>query len=130
MLLHRLLDLLGRLRVREAGRPAFWAPPLERRGAQIAAEDYAARHLIEHTLDRKAGLRRLAPRSPEAAQRYRELLTYEMNALQEVTKLLSSTAGEADLGDVAAETAEEIERLRIEVAWCDELLEAWAKRPT
>ena len=49
-------------------------PAVERRRPRLAAEDYAARHSIEHTLDRKADLRRLAPVRPDAAQRYEQLL--------------------------------------------------------
>ena len=45
-------------------RPPFLAPALERRRPRIAAEDYAARHSIEHTLERKAELRLLAPTMP------------------------------------------------------------------
>jgi hypothetical protein len=97
-------------------------PALERRAPQIAAEDYAARHLIEHTLDRKADLRRLAPESPDAARRYRQLLGYELEALHELTEALRSASGGPELAGFLTETAHEIERLVIEVRWCDSLL--------
>ena len=48
------------LRTQHRRRLPFLSPPIERRRPRILAEDYAARHSIEHTLDRKAELRRLA----------------------------------------------------------------------
>jgi hypothetical protein len=59
--LRGLLVRLEKLRTRHRRRLLFLAPAMERRRPRIAAEDYAARHSIEHTLDRKAELRRLAP---------------------------------------------------------------------
>jgi hypothetical protein len=85
-------------------------------------EDYAARHSIEHTLDRKAELRRLAPTRPEAAARYHQLLTYELEGLREVMATLQTTTGGRDLHECLAENRAEIERLEIEVAWCALLL--------
>jgi hypothetical protein len=122
-LLRSLLDALGELRSHHRRRLPFVTLPLERRRPRIAAEDYAARHSIEHTLDRKAELRRLAPSHPAAAQRYHELLTYEVQGLREVVAVLDSTAGGRDLQECLAETRSEIERLEIEVAWCSTLLQ-------
>lgn len=126
-LLRSLLDALDELRSHHRRRLPFVTLPLERRRPRIAAEDYAARHSIEHTLDRKAELRRLAPTHPAAAQRYHELLTYELQGLREVVAVLDSTAGGRDLQECLAETRGEIDRLEIEVAWCSALLE---KSPT
>ena len=119
--LDRLLGSLYRppRRRSTAGGPT---PALERRAPQRAAEDYAARHLIEHTLDRKANLRRLAPGSPEAAQRYHQLLGYELDALHDMVRVLRSAIGGPDLVEFLGETAAEIDRLQIEVAWCERLL--------
>ena len=103
-------------------RPGALAPALERRRSEIAAENYAARHLLEHTLDRKAALRRLAPASPQAARRYRELLAYELEALQDLDRGMRGVMGGRELGDFQAESAEAIGRLRTEIAWCDGLL--------
>ena len=83
-----VLKNLARLRSRHRRRLPFLTPAVERRRPRIAAEDYAARHSIEHTLDRKAELRRLAPTWPPAARRYHQLLTYELDALREVAKAL------------------------------------------
>src|SRR6185312_8530894 len=85
-----VLHTLEFLRSKHRRRLAFLAPPLERRRPVIAAEDYAARHSIEHTLDRKAELRRLAPTSPPAARRYHELLSYELSGLRELVRALYS----------------------------------------
>ena len=98
-------------------------PPIERRQPEIAAENYAARHLLEHTLDRKADLRRLAPSSPAAARRYRELLSYELEALQDMSQAMRGAIGGRDLAEFLADTSHEIERLRIEIAWCTALLD-------
>jgi hypothetical protein len=122
-ILRSLLDALGDLRSHHRRRLPFVTLPLERRRPRIAAEDYAARHSIEHTLDRKAELRRLAPTHSAAAQRYHELLTYELQGLREVVTVLDSSAGGRDLQECLAETRGEIERLAIEVAWCATLLE-------
>ena len=81
-------------------------------------EDYAARHSIEHTLDRKAELRRLVPFRADAAARYHQLLTFELNGLKELVTVLQSTSGGRELQDCLAENQAEIERLEIEVAWC------------
>lgn len=96
---------------------------MERRRPRIAAEDYAARHSIEHTLDRKAELRRLAPTWPPAARRYHQLLTYELEGLREVVKALHSVTGGRELEEALAEAAVQIERLEIEIAWCSRLLD-------
>ena len=66
-------------------------------------EDYAARHSIEHTLDRKAELRRMAPSRPDAAARYHQLLTYELEGLREVVHTLRTTTGGRDLQECLAE---------------------------
>ncbi len=121
-----LLDrLLGAFRVLPARRVFTLpvGPALERRAPQIAAEDYAARHLIEHTLDRKANLRRLVPESADAARRYRELLGFELDALRELTRALRSASGGPELSGFLAETAQEVERLTIEIRWCEALLD-------
>lgn len=121
--LHRFLESLVRLRTRHRRRLPFLAAPLERRRPRIAAEDYAARHSIEHTLDRKAELRRLAPSWPPAARRYHELLTYELDGLREVVAALPTVTGGRELDEALAETSIQIERLEIEIAWCADLLE-------
>lgn len=121
--LHRFLDTLAQLGTRHRRRVPFLAPPLERRRPRIAAEDYAARHSIEHTLDRKAELRRLAPSWPPAARRYHELLTYELDGLREVVAALHTVTGGRELEEALAETSIQMERLEIEIAWCAELLE-------
>lgn len=115
-----LSDLSGRHR----RRVPFFTPALERRRPRIAAEDYAARHSIEHTLDRKAELRRMAPTRPEAAQRYRQLLLWELEGLREIVAVLGSTSGGRDLQECVAEAREEIGRLEIEIGWCT----AWTER--
>ena len=121
-LLRRLLSQLDELRRYHRRRLSFLNPPLERRRPRILMEDYAARHSIEHTLDRKAELRRMAPSRPEAAARYHQLLTYELEGLREVVRTLRTTTGGRDLHECLAENKVEIERLEIEVAWCAELL--------
>jgi hypothetical protein len=120
--LHRFLETLDQLRSRHRRRLAFLAPALERRRPRIAAEDYAARHSIEHTLDRKAELRRLAPTWPPAARRYHELLTYELKGLREVVAALHSVTEGRELEEALAETSVQIERLEIEISWCAALL--------
>jgi hypothetical protein len=120
--LHRFLETLDQLRSRHRRRLAFLAPALERRRPRIAAEDYAARHSIEHTLDRKAELRRLAPTWPPAARRYHELLTYELEGLREVVAALHSVTEGRELEEALAETSVQIERLEIEISWCAALL--------
>jgi hypothetical protein len=112
------LETLAQLRTRHRRRISFLAPAMERRRPRIAAEDYAARHSIEHTLDRKAELRRLAPTWPPAARRYHELLTYELEGLQELASALRSVTGGRELEEALAETTAQIERLHIEIAWC------------
>jgi hypothetical protein len=121
--LRTVLETLEQLRTRHRRRVPFLAPALERRRPRIAAEDYAARHSIEHTLDRKAELRRLAPTWPPAARRYHELLSYELEGLKEVTRALHSVTEGRELEEALAETAVQIERLEIEIAWCAALLE-------
>lgn len=124
-LLAQLVRTLEHLRSHHRRRLPFLTPPVERRRPRIAAEDYAARHSIEHTLDRKANLRRLAPLRPEAARRYEQLLRFELAGLREVVAALAATAGGRDLHECLAEAREEIERLEIEASWCAELLERW-----
>jgi hypothetical protein len=126
--LHRFLETLSQLRTRHRRRIPFLAPPLERRKPRIAAEDYAARHSIEHTLDRKAELRRLAPGWPPAARRYHELLTYELEGLREVVAALHTVTEGRELEEALAETSIQIGRLEIEIAWCAEVLERAAPR--
>ncbi|HYF38572.1 MAG TPA: hypothetical protein VD930_02705 [Gemmatimonadales bacterium] len=121
--LHRFLGTLAQLRTRHRRRLPFLAPPLERRRPRIAAEDYAARHSIEHTLDRKAELRRLAPSWPPAARRYHELLTYELEGLRQVVAALHTVTEGRELDEALAETSTQMERLEVEIAWCAELLE-------
>ena len=121
-LLRSLLKTLDGLRSHHRRRLSFLSPPIERRRPRIMMEDYAARHSIEHTLDRKAELRRLAPTRPEAAARYHQLLTFELAGLREVMTTLQTTTGGRDLHECLAENRVEAERLEIEVAWCATLL--------
>jgi hypothetical protein len=121
LLRHTLTDLSGPHR----RRVPFFTPALERRRPRIAAEDYAARHSIEHTLDRKAELRRLAPTRPEAASRYRQLLLWELEGLREMVVVLSGTSGGRDLQECLAEARDEIRRLEIEASW----IEQWSSAP-
>lgn len=120
--LRSFLETFDQLRTRHRRRLAFLAPALERRRPRIAAEDYAARHSIEHTLDRKAELRRLAPTWPPAARRYHQLLTYELDGLREVVGALHSVTGGRELEECLAETTVQMERLEIEISWCARLL--------
>jgi hypothetical protein len=122
LILRSFLETIQQLRNRHRRRLSFLAPALERRRPRIAAEDYAARHSIEHTLDRKAELRRLAPTWPPAARRYHQLLTYELDGLREVVAALHLVTGGRELEECLAETAVQTERLEIEVAWCRRLL--------
>src|SRR5918999_1060709 len=124
-LLRTLKATLDQLRTQHRRRLPFLSPPLERRRPRILAEDYAARHSIEHTLDRKAELRRLAQTSAEAAARYHQLLTYELEGLREVALVLQSTTGGRDLHECLSESRAEIERLEIEVEWCANFLQSW-----
>ena len=80
-LLQTVLDALEQIRAHHRRRLPFLAPALERRRPRIQMEDYAARHSIEHTLDRKAELRRLVPFRADAAARYHQLLTFELTGL-------------------------------------------------
>lgn len=128
--LRMLKGTLDQLRSRHRRRLPFFAPAIERRRPRLQAEDYAARHSIEHTLDRKAELRRLAPSRPEAAERYHQLLTYELEGLREMVAALESSSGGRDLQECIAETRIEIERLEIEVAWCAAHLPPWPATPT
>jgi hypothetical protein len=121
--LNHILETLAQLRSRHRRRLPFLAPPLERRRPRIAAEDYAARHSIEHTLDRKAELGRLAPSWPPAARRYHELLSYELEGLREVAAALPTVTAGRELEEALAETSIQIERLEVEIGWCAELLE-------
>ena len=117
------LETLEQLRTQHRRRLPFLAPALERRRPRIAAEDYAARHSIDHTLDRKAELRRLAPTWPPAARRYHELLSYELEGLREMAKALHSVTEGRELEEAVAEARVQIERLEIEIAWCADLLD-------
>jgi hypothetical protein len=127
-ILRTILETLGQLRSHHRRRLPFLSPAMERRRPRIAAEDYAARHSIQHTLDRKAELRRLAPSWPEAAERYHQLLVYELTGLREVVAALQSASGGRDLQECIAETRSGIERLEVEVAWCA-ALRAESPRP-
>ena len=127
--LRSFLETLERFRTRHRRRLPFLARALERRRPRIAAEDYAARHSIEHTLDRKAELRRIAPTTPSAARRYHQLLSYELEGLREVTSALHSVTGGRELEDCLSEAAVQMERLEIEIAWCRELLGGTAGSP-
>ena len=118
-------ETLDQLRSQHRRRLPFLSPPIERRRPRILAEDYAARHSIEHTLDRKAELRRLAQDRPDAAGRYHQLLCYELDGLREVVAALESSSGGRDLQECLGECRGEIERLEIEVAWCRGLLRPW-----
>lgn len=120
--LRSFLETLERFRTRHRRRLPFLAAALERRRPRIAAEDYAARHSIEHTVDRKAELRRLAPTLPSAARRYHQLLTYELDGLRQVASALHSVTGGRELEECLSETAIQMERLEIEIAWCGEQL--------
>ena len=121
--LRSLLERLEQLRARHRRRLTFLAPALERRRPRIAAEDYAARHSIEHTLDRKAELRQLAPSWPPAARRYHQLLTYELLGLRELVTALHSVTEGRELEECLAETRVQIRRLETEIAWCANLLQ-------
>lgn len=123
--LQQLVATFDQLRAHHRRRPPFVTPAVERRRPRIAAEDYAARHSIEHTLDRKADLRRLAPAQGDAAERYEQLLRYELTGLREVVAALETSAGGRDLQECLAEALAEIERLEIEVAWCAALPRRW-----
>ena len=127
--LRSVLDALKQLRTRHRRRLAFLAPAVERRRPRIQAENYAARHSIEHTLDRKAELRRLAPTWPPAARRYHQLLTYELDGLREMVASLHSVTGGRELEECLAETSVQIERLEIELVWCRELLARGGDHP-
>jgi hypothetical protein len=128
-LLRTVLEALEQLRAHHRRRLPFLAPAIERRRPRIQMEDYAARHSIEHTLDRKAELRRLVPLRPEAAARYHQLLTYELVGLRELVTALQSTSGGRELQDCLAENQAEIERLEIEVAWCAGYLQRGTEWP-
>jgi len=121
--LRGFLSSIELFRSRHRRRLPFLAPALERRRPRIAAEDYAARHSIEHTLDRKAELRRLAPDWTPAARRYHELLSYELDGLKEVVRALHSVTEGRELEEALTEAEVQLERLEIEIAWCDSLLE-------
>ncbi len=129
-LLEFLRGTLTELGGRHRRRVPFLTPALERRRPRIAAEDYAARHSIEHTLDRKAELRRQAPTKLDAARRYLQLLLWELEGLREMVAVLKATAGGRDLQECITEAREEIDRLEIEVGWCTAWLERWPSAPT
>lgn len=128
-ILQSLKEMLEQVRSRHRRRLPFLSPAIERRRPRIQAEDYAARHSIEHTLDRKAELRRMAPSHPEAAQRYHQLLSYELDGLRQVVVALKATSGSRDLIESIAENMAEIERLEIEVAWCSAFVGPWTPPP-
>jgi hypothetical protein len=129
-ILQNLKEMFEQLGTRHRRRLSFLSPGMERRRPRIQAEDYAARHSIEHTLDRKAELRRMAPIQPEAAQRYHQLLSYELEGLRQVVVALKATSGSRDLVESIAENMAEIERLEIEVAWCSAFVGPWSPPPT
>ena len=79
-LLDRVMETLRQLRSHHRRRLAFLNPPIERRRPRIQMEDYAARHSIDHTLDRKAELRRMAPGNPQAAAQARDPPAAAVNA--------------------------------------------------
>jgi hypothetical protein len=117
--LRQLVETLAQqLRPQHRRRLPFLAPAVERRRPRLAAEDYAARHTIEHTLDRKAELRRLAPLRLDAADRYQTLLRFELEGLRDMVAALEGTLGDRELQECLAEAREEIARLEIEVEWC------------
>jgi hypothetical protein len=124
-ILEQIARTLQQLRVHHRRRLPFLAPAVERRRPRLAAEDYAARHSIEHTLDRKADLRRLAPARADAAQRYEQLLRYELAGLREVVAALENTVGGRELQECLTEARGEIQRLEIEVGWCASLASGW-----
>jgi hypothetical protein len=127
--LRSFLERLERFRTRHRRRLPFLAPALERRRPRIAAEDYAARHSIEHTLDRKAELRRLAPTQLSAARRYHQLLQYELDGLEELLAALHTVTEGRELEECLSETATQIEQLRIEISWCENVLKAYGQSP-
>ena len=127
--LRSFLERLERFRTRHRRRVPFLAAALERRRPRIAAEDYAARHSIEHTLDRKAELRRLAPTQPAAARRYHQLLQYELDGLQELVTALHTVTEGRELEECLSEAAIQMERLRIEISWCEDLLKTSGREP-
>jgi hypothetical protein len=127
--LQRFLEMLKRFRTRHRRRLSFLAPGVERRRPRIAAENYAARHSIEHTLDRKAELRRLAPTQPSAARRYHQLLRFELEGLREVTTALHTVTGGRELEECLSEATAQMNRLEIEIAWCEELLAPLGRSP-
>src|SRR5215212_10002279 len=116
--LRGFLSSIELFRGRHRRRVPFLAPALERRRPRIAAEDYAARHSIQHTLDRKAELRRLVPTVPSAAQRYHQLLQYELDGLREVAAAMHSVTEGRELEECLSETVIQMDRLRIEISWC------------
>ena len=124
-----LKETFHELRSRHRRRLPFLNPPIERRRPRILAEDYAARHSIEHTLDRKSELRRLAQDRPDAAARYHQLLSYELEGLREVVHALETSSGGRDLQECILESRAEIERLEIEVGWCRSLMRPWIPGP-
>jgi len=125
--LRSVLKKLERFRNRR--RLPFLAAALERRRPRIAAEDYAARHSIQHTLDRKAELRRLAPTQLSAARRYHQLLRFELEGLREVVTALHSVTGGRELEECLSEATIQMERLQSEIAWCEEMLSTLEQSP-
>ena len=127
--LRQLVETFAQLRAPPPPALPFLTAAVERRRPRIAAEDYAARHTIEHTLDRKADLRRLAPLRVDAARALRAAARFELTGLREVVAALETTAGGRDLQECLAEAREEIARLEIEVEWCAALRDRWRPSP-
>jgi hypothetical protein len=124
-----LRDTLTYLSGPHRRRLPFLEPALERRGPRIAAEDYAARHSIEHILERKPELRRLAPTQPAAATRYMQLLIWELEGVREMVKVLMGASGGRDLQECILEARQEIERLELEVRACAAWLDGGVTGP-
>jgi len=127
--LRSFLEKLERFRTRHRRKLPFLAAALERRRPRIAAENYAARHSIQHTLDRKAELRRLAPTQLPAARRYHQLLRFELEGLSEVVTALHSVTGGRELEECLSEATVQMERLQSEIAWCEEVLSTLQQSP-
>lgn len=127
--LRSFLEKLERFRTRHRRKLPFLAPALERRRPRIAAENYAARHSIQHTLHRKAELRRLAPTQLSAANRYHELLSFELDGLREVVTALHAVTGGRELEECLSEAGSQMERLQREIVWCEEVLSTLEQSP-
>jgi hypothetical protein len=64
----------------------------------------------------------LAPTLPSANARYHQLLRYELDGLRDVVTALHSVTEGRELEECLFEAAIQMERLEIEIAWCQELL--------